>query len=462
MEKKVEAFIQARKLLHHGATILVGVSGGPDSMALLHILSGLRRKWELRLIVLTIDHGLRGEESQADTHYVKSICKEWQIECIETFLDVPSYKEKNKAGTQLAARELRYAFFKEKMAEFKADYLALGHHGDDQTETILMQLTRNVSSSVTGMQPKRDLGEGSLIRPLLSVSKQEIEAYLQEKGIDPRRDPSNAEDSYTRNYFRIHVIPHLKAKNPNLNQHMQKLSEIWLEDEAYLKTEAEKVIGTAVFLEKNPKKAVIQIDALISFPFALQRRAFHLILRYLYQEIPDGIGFIHEEQFFDLLCNPNPNASLDFPAGLMLIKAYQELIIQFPQPQSAPFYCQLQVPGQVVLPDGSTIRSSIEHSLTDESKNTFLFHADEPELPLFVRSRRPGDRMKIKGMQGSKKLKDIFIDEKIPRSERDKWPVVTDASDRIIWLAGLKKGIRESNEKAVVLIKLQYSKNGYI
>lgn len=462
MQSKVENHIRQKDLLHRGATVLLGVSGGPDSMALLYLFKELQEKWDLHLVVLTIDHGLRGSESKEDSSYVEAMCKKWKIQCIETFLDVPSYKHKKQIGTQLAAREMRYAFFEKKMEELQADYLALGHHADDQTETILMRMTRSTNpSALKGMMEKRRFGTGFLIRPLLGVTKQEIEEYLEDNKINPRRDPSNLEDAYTRNYFRLHVIPHLEKKNPNLNHTLQRLSRNVVEDDHYLREQAEKLVEEAVIFKKNPSAAVVNIDVFSSFPFALQRRAFHLILSYLYQDIPESIDYIHEDKFFDLLCSQNPNASLDFPAGLLLTKAYQKLILQFSQPQSAPFCYQLETPGQLVLPDGTIICASIEHSLAKESKDTIFLYADGVSLPLYVRTRKPGDRMSIKGLQGSKKLKDIFIDEKVPKQEREKWPVVTDACDRIVWLAGLKKGAVEVNKESGIFIKLHVDKKEY-
>lgn len=457
----MEQYIRKKKLLHRGAIVLVGVSGGPDSMALLHLLVHIRHEWNLRLVAVTIDHGLRGEESREDTAYVKKKCADWGVECIETFLDVPAYRAEHGIGTQAAAREMRYSFFEKKMEQLQADYLALGHHADDQAETMMMRFVRHTNPSVLrGMQEKRKFSRGFLIRPLFVVEKQEVEEYLAEHGIEPRRDPSNLEDAYTRNYFRLHVLPLLKAQNPQLPHHLQRLSRKWGEDEEYLEEQAKEVVEKAVSFSEIAKGAVIEIDAFLAFPRALQRRAFHLILTYLYRNIPKDIDYVHEDQFFDLLSSTNPNATVNFPAGLKLIKAYDQLAIRFPQPQSAPYQRLLKIPGRLALPNGSIIYASMENSPDEKSRQTFTFDASGIELPLIVRTRKSGDRMHVKGMRGTKKLKDIFIDEKIPKQERDEWPVVTDSQGRIIWLAGLKKGMVDQKEEPAEFIKLCYDKNG--
>ncbi|MBM7573170.1 tRNA lysidine(34) synthetase TilS [Aquibacillus albus] len=461
MDKEVLKFIKRHSLLHRNATVLVGVSGGPDSMALLHFLYTIKEEYNLRLVALSIDHGLRGNESKEDVRYVEKVCNKWKIEFIETFLDVQSYKDKERKGTQLAARELRYQFFKEKMEAYQADYLALGHHGDDQVETILMKVIRGANpQGVTGITVKRPFSNGFLVRPLLCVSKQIIEEYCSENEIDPRRDPSNKETIYTRNYFRIHILPLLKRQNPSLHKTFQRLSEAALHDQRYLEEQARQLIDEIVHFNDEKGEVSFEWIRFVEYPFALQRRSFHLILNYLYDEVPDDLYYVHEDLFFDLIHNEKANVSVDMPKNLKMVKAYQTILFYFEDQSNQTSYRNwLQIPGKVVLPDGASIIASITDNPEEDSKFVMsLPFNDNIKPPLIVRSRQAGDKLKVRGLNGSKKVKDIFIDEKIPRQLRDSWPLVVDQEGNILWLVGIRKGYSSNNSKSRDYLRLQYVK----
>lgn len=445
MEKVVHEFIEKHQLLHKGAKVLVGVSGGPDSMALLHYLFQIRAKWDLELIVLSIDHKLRGADSADDLAYVHRICKEWGIAFHEAALNVPEYEAIHRVSTEVAAREMRYQFFAEKIEELHADYLALGHHGDDQAETLLMKLVRSASSTAfTGIPVRRALAGGEIIRPLLAVTKTEIEAYCEQHKIKPRIDLTNFEVVHTRNYYRKYVLPLLKEKNSNIHITAQLLSETLQEDEAFLQKEAKKVLDKTITFNREKQMAVLEIKLFKKHDQSLQRRAFHLILNYLYDALPNQLSYAHETQFFALLKREEGNIQIDFPNALKLNKAYDKLTFYFEckYPQSASFHKTLFVPDKVQLLGGSVITAEIVDHSALEQHDSFYIATNEIALPLHVRTRQPGDRMSWKGLNGTKKLKDIFIDEKIPMNKRDSWPILVDNEGKILWLIGLRKGIR--------------------
>lgn len=447
MEQKIFSFIHKHQLLHRGAKVLVGVSGGPDSMALLHFLYENRKEWDLELTALSVNHQLRGEAAEEDLAFVEDIAKKRGIAFHGVSLDVPAYEKKHRVSTEVAAREVRYQFFAEKMEELEADYLALGHHGDDQAETLIMKLARSASSTAfSGIPVKRQFAGGKIIRPLLAVSREEIEKYCAEREIETRLDVTNLETIYTRNYYRKHVIPLLKSKNSNLHITAQRLSETIEMDEIYLEKQAKKVLNQAVIFQSGNKSAVLDINAFLKHDQPLQRRAFQLILNYLYKTLPNQLSYIHEEQFFTLLSNREGNVQIHFPKGLQLNRAYNKLTFTFDNQhlKHTPFHEILEVPGHMRLPDGSILRSDIAEHSEEEHRHSIFIAMSEVSLPLHVRTRRPGDRMAWKGLQGTKKLKDIFIDEKIPISERNSWPLVVDNQGKIIWLIGLRKGIQES------------------
>lgn len=216
MDNAVRAFIKRHQLVRSHTTVLLAVSGGPDSMALLHFFYKMRTAWDLRLIAVSIDHGLRGQESLDDLHFVRRACQKRGIEFAGTSLDVPAYQAEKQVGTQKAARDMRYQFFAEQMNLYQADYLAFGHHADDQLETMLMGLIHSASvKSLAGIPVERAFASGKIIRPFLGVTKDQIERYCRQHALEPRRDPSNASDTYTRNDYRHNILPLLKAKNHN-------------------------------------------------------------------------------------------------------------------------------------------------------------------------------------------------------------------------------------------------------
>ncbi|GGK01164.1 tRNA(Ile)-lysidine synthase [Lentibacillus kapialis] len=459
MENIVRAFIKRHQLIKEHSTIMVAVSGGPDSMALLHFFWNLREEWHLRLMAISVDHQLRSEESLEDLEYVKAFCRERDIMFIGTSLDVPAYKQEWKMGTQVAARDLRYQFFGDQMMLYGADCLALGHHGDDQTETMVMGLVNSASAkSLRGMPLERDFASGKIIRPFLCVTKESIEHYCREHAIIPRRDPSNNELTYTRNYFRNKVLPLLKDKNPNLHQTTRHLSCSLQEDEKFLEQEAEKMAKQTVIFDDQNTVVHLNIQTFLSYPRSLQRRVFHLILNYLYNDIPKKISYVHEEQFLTMLNANHGSTRIDFPECLKLERSYQHMAFYFKNEQNSSFFyhMMIELPGETVLPDGMTL--SAEITGRPRMKDDFIYVCDQEAvaLPLHIRTRKPGDRLRWKGLNGSKKVKDIFIDAKIPLHTRDTWPVITDNNDNVLWLAGLKKGLPPKQADTGTYIQLSF------
>ncbi|WP_040912513.1 tRNA lysidine(34) synthetase TilS [Lentibacillus jeotgali] len=459
MDNTVRAFIKRYQLVNKHSTVLIAVSGGPDSMALLHFFWSVREEWNLRVIAVSVDHQLRGGESLEDLEYVKELCRGRNIEFIGTSLDVPAYKQERQMGTQIAARELRYQFFAEQMRLYDADCLALGHHGDDQVETVLMGLVHSASvKSLAGMPLERNFASGKIIRPFLCVTKESIEHYCREHAITPRRDPSNDDITYTRNYYRNKVLPLLKNKNQNLHRTIQHLSRSLQEDEKFLGHEAEQMAEEMVIFDEQKIAVHFNTQTFLSYPQSLQRRVFHLILNYLYSNLPEKMSYVHEEQFFKMLNASHGNMRIDFPNRLKLERSYQSTSFYFEneQTQSFSYHMLVELPGETVLPDGGVM--SAEMTGIPRMKDGMVYVCDKEAvaLPLHIRTRKPGDRLRWKGLNGSKKVKDIFIDAKIPLNERDTWPVITDNNDTVLWLAGLKKGTPLTQTDSGMYIQLSF------
>lgn len=461
MEQNVYPFIEKHELLHIGAKVLVGVSGGPDSMALLHLLHQMKDKWQLEIEVLSVDHQLRGEDSAADFNYVREVCLELGLPFHGTKLDVAKFSEEMRLSIEVAARELRYQFFQEKMEETGGDYLALGHHGDDQIETLVMKLVRTASSTAfQGIPVKRPFAGGMIIRPLLSVTKEEIETYCERYGIIPRIDATNLETEHTRNYYRHMVIPLLKEKNNNIHQTAQYLSETLEEDEQYLQKQAEKVLKNTTTFDHGKKQVLLNLHTFNTYDRPLQRRTFHLILNYLYEKLPSQLSYVHEEQFFRLIQEQSGSVQVDFPNSLKLERVYDKLYFHFDDShhqQFETFSKALSVPGTTILPNGAKVTVTYAKKQDVETRYSFYVPLVDFTLPLYVRTRRDGDRMSWKGLQGTKKIKDIFIDAKIPLQKRKVWPLIVDNEGKILWLIGLKKG-KTTNSDNGQFLYIQYEK----
>ncbi|MCP3029678.1 tRNA lysidine(34) synthetase TilS [Halobacillus sp. A5] len=458
--KDVEIFINKHELLQSNHRVVLAVSGGPDSLALFHYFLQIKAKYQLSLVIASVDHGLRGDESKQDLEYVKLLAENWGVPFCGTTVDVSSYKKETGMGTQEAAREMRYRFLAKVMEEVKADKLAFGHHGDDQAETMLMQVTRSaMPEAVHGMPVKRPFSCGEIIRPFLCLNKEQLLNYCTENHLKPRFDPSNEEDDYTRNAFRKQVLPFLKSLNPKLHQHMQGLSERFSQERSYIQEQAGQVLQIAEMAGGKGGFTQFSKTAFQKHPLALQRSAFHLILNYLYGNQIEEISYLHEEMFFHLLDEQKPNASLDFPKGLKVVRAYDEITFTFnPEPEKTAFEHTLYIGEQVSLPDGSTISLEAGGDPREQEGYEYVCDSHHVSLPLIVRNRKPGDRMILRGMNGSKKVKDIFIDQKIPAQLRGTWPVVTDHDGQILWLVGLKKGEGCTRNPSGTWLRLQYKK----
>ncbi|TMW69941.1 tRNA lysidine(34) synthetase TilS [Alteribacter natronophilus] len=459
MKQTVDRFIEKHGLLSAGAKVLAAVSGGPDSAALLHYLVSRKEELGLRLLVLHVDHGLRGAASRQDRMFVETLSRSHGVQCITAEPDVKKEAEKSGTSLQEAARYCRYRFFEQVMNEYEGDYLVTAHHGDDQVETMLMRQVRGAAGGMKGIPVKRPFAAGILVRPFLAVEKDSLIAYCRENGIEYRIDPTNEKDSYTRNRFRKEVLPFLKEENPKVHERFQQQSEWLAEDDDFLGELAEEGLEKAV-TGKNPEQVTLSIPEFLSMPNPLQRRAFHLILNYLSKDTEKSMArSIHMNAFSDLLRQTHPSGNLDLPGAVSVRRSYGVCVISSgaESPGRNTDSWQLPESGMVVFKEGkievSNALSEEYSSPVPESLWTYYGDRNLLRLPLTVRFRKAGDRLVPFGMTGSRKLKDLLIDKKVPRDLRDRWPVITDADDRILWLPGLARAacacLTESTETAL-------------
>lgn len=447
MEKKVFTYIKEKKLIQKDSTILVAVSGGPDSLALLHFLWRHQKALGASISAITVDHQLRSGTSAADAQFVANTCRLWDIPCKIVKVDVAAYKKTYKTGTQIAARELRYEAFHKQMIRNNIDYLAFGHHADDQIETVLMALLKTTHvHNLGGMPEKRSFADGEIIRPFLSVEKNDIMDYAVKHGLHPRIDETNAEKDYLRNRLRADILPLLKQENPNLSVTIGKLAANIQEDSAFLEVEAKNALKHCVRMNHNQEKAIIHATILQTHPLSLQRKVYRLTLDYLYDTLPENLSYKHEETFLTLL-RENKNRMVDFPRGMVVEKSYDKVYMFFSKLKAkliSPYYLE-KPPSRIRLQDGTEITCATVHAGevldSDKSNNLYTYICSETEVcfPLSVRPVKTGERMTYDGLSGTKKVQRIFIDEKVPRYKRATWPILTDATGEVLWVIGLKK-----------------------
>lgn len=456
LNEKVWPFIERHQLIRSHSKVLVAVSGGADSLLLLHYMAFLSEKLALKLHVVTVDHQLRGEESRRDALFVQSLCAKLQIPCTIKRVNVKDRMRQEQESTQIAARKLRYEIWQEMMQKDGYHYLALGHHGDDQLETMLMRLTHfGRPSSFQGIPVKRPFSSGSIIRPLLCLSKDEIYQFCHELEIVPREDPSNLSIDYERNFFRHQILPSIKERNQVAHHLVQSLTERLQEDEEFLQNEAYKLVEASVHKSTKPRSVTLHIPSFQEYAIALQRRAFHLILNYLYTTAPNVITVQHEDDFFSLLHQTKSNAKLHFPSGLEVRKHYESVTFAFRDDDKLALSSKkIQVPGVTELDNGAKIKTEIVTDCIDEASHQMLIPFIEGELS--IRGRKAGDRMAIRGLNGHQKLKDLFINEKIPTFKRDNWPLLVDENDQILWVIGLRKADISTGQQTEQYILLTY------
>ncbi len=422
--EEVYNFIKNKIGLEPNDTIVVGVSGGPDSMALLYILNEFKKKLDLKIVCAHVNHNKRVESEQEKID-LENYCKANNI--IFEYIKITKWGDDNFHNE---ARSVRYNFFEELVMNYGAKYLMTAHQGDDLIETILMRIVRGSTlKGYSGFSRIVDKGTYKIVRPLITVTKDEIMEFDKANGIKYAIDQSNNEDHYTRNRYRHTVLPFLKHEDPKVHKKFLKYSEILLEYSDYVDKEANKVFNK-VFINGN-----LDIDKFNELDNIIQTKIIYTILEKIYGDDLLIIGAVHVELIFDLIKSNKSNSIVHLPNNVIVIKSYNELSFSFDDDESSEY--EIEIDGRVNLPNGKIIE--IVDECIDTSNYTIRLNSNEVKLPLYVRNRKDGDRIEVKGLNGTKKVKDIFIDEKIKISDRDSWPVVLDATDKIVWIPGLKK-----------------------
>jgi len=421
--------------------VVIGVSGGPDSMALLNLLLELKKETNINIICAHVNHNIR-KESNSEEEFIKEYCKingiTFEIMKIETYGDDNFHNE---------ARTKRYEFFEKIVKKYNAKYLFTAHHADDLIETILMRISRGSTiKGYSGFQKETEFEGYKVIRPLYSVTKDEILKYNKDNKIKYVTDLSNEKDTYTRNRYRKYILPFLKKEDPNIHEKFEKFANTLLEHNSYVEKQAKKEMKD-VYVQQT-----INIIKYLKLEEIIQKKIINVILESVYHDDLMLITDVHVDLIHKLIINEKPNLYIHLPNNMCVVKSYNNVVLKKEVTTKDDY--EIEISKYVNLPNGKNLEIVEDSNLT--SNFICRLNSKEIKLPLYVRNKKNGDKIKVKGMLGSKKIKEIFIENKIPTEDRETWPVVLDSSDTIVWVPGLKKSTFDKDKKEIYDIIIRY------
>ena len=428
-------------ILKKNDIIVVATSGGPDSMCLVHLLWKLKDELDLNIIVAHVNHKLR-VESEEEKVFVEEYAKEHGLPF--EYMEIKEYSHDN---LEREAREKRYEFFKKVVKKYHAKYLMTAHHGDDLVETIMMRLVRGSSlKGYGGFKEIALMNNYKIVRPLIRVTKDEILEYMEDNHLKYYVDESNYSLDYTRNRYRMEVLPFLKAENSNVHLKFLKFSQELNEVNLFL----DKYIVNTLKEIKDDSKG-IDIKKLLKLGDFLAKKVIEYELSLVYGNNLFFVSDKHTEQIFKLIKGDKSNSEINLPNGFVARKIYNRLKIEHNKEWQTFSY--ILDSDEVKIPSGK-----IRVIKKSASKSNYVIRlcSEDIKLPIIVRSRKNGDKMAVKKMRGTKKIKDIFIDEKVPMDKREIFPIVTDSENNILWLPGVKKSKFDVESNGICDIILQY------
>lgn len=419
-----ETIAYLKSLLKEEDTIVIGLSGGPDSMCLLDIIRSLNKN--IKIVCAHINHNIR-QESIEEQKTIEEFCKENNLIFETTTFDK---KSEDQDYNELELREKRYNYFETLIKKYNAKYLFTAHHGDDLVETVLMRISRGSNlKGYTGFQVETKKKNYKVIKPLIFMTKEDINEYNKNNKIPYVLDKTNDEDNYTRNRYRHNVLPFLKSENENIHLKYLKFSRELLTYYEYV----DKVINKEI--EKRFEKNILDIEGFTRLDKLIQTKIIEYILDDNYIDNLYLVSDKHVNLILNIIDNPKPNIEINLPDNLRITKSYNTLKITRNKKSNQEY--NIPIVEETSLPNGKTIRIVKD---TENNSNFYIrLNSKELTLPLYVRTRKEGDKMFVKNMDSSKKVKDIFINSKLSKEERDTQPIVTDKEGNIVWLPGLKK-----------------------
>jgi tRNA(Ile)-lysidine synthase len=439
--RAVEATIRQHHMLDQGVGVVVGVSGGPDSVALLHLLSRLSPRWSLRLVVAHLNHKLRGPAADAEADFVATLASGLGVPCETSAQDVARFASNHRLSIQEAARAVRYAFYDEVASAHSASRIALGHHAGDNAESILIHLFRGTGPlGLSGIPPVR---EERIIRPLLDVTRRQILTFLEDQGLPYVEDSSNADLKYLRNRIRHELLPELKKHyNPNIDAALSRLSSILRDEEHFWNHQVEQAFQDSR-LEQGADGVCLSAAVLRHLHPALLRRVVRKAIAALLGNLR-RLDHAHVEAVSSLITAPSHSGHLHLPLGVRVLRAGARVRFSLAGPD-VPVSFEYRIDGLETtwireIDTLLTISECPPSEIPDPRAcpgDTALFDRTTVSFPMTVRSLKEGDRFRPLGLTGSQKVKTFFINQKVPRPMRSRCPILI-SGGKIIWLGGYR------------------------
>ena len=445
-----------------GSHILVAVSGGADSMALLHTLHGLAKSKRWRLTVAHLEHGIRGKTSREDAAFVRALALRLKIPCVMARVKVPELAKRNGISLEMAARQARYAFLARTARKVGADMIATAHTADDQAETLLLKFLRGAGrGGLSGIAPATVVSGIRVIRPLLEVPRSQIEAYLRGQNNIWREDESNTDTVFLRNRVRHELLPLLEREyNPGIRKTLQRTRDVLSAEDEWLDDLARGILAECLdesaALPPLPQgervggRVPLQSDRLSAYPLAARRRVIRLWL--FGQGVPEeGLAFDAIARVNQLAGKTTGSGTTELIGGWKVRRHYDSLLVESPREVESPtIRVKLKIIGKTVISEwGITVTTMLRPGVCREKgrgpgklpSKASLNAALLDKRNLWIRGWKPGDRMVPFGMKGSRKVQDILGDAKIPRAERHLVPVI-ECDGEIIWIPGYRIAAR--------------------
>jgi tRNA(Ile)-lysidine synthase len=441
--RTVRATVEKYNMLSGGERVVVAVSGGPDSVALLHVLWSLRATYRLELHAAHLEHGLRGEAALEDQRFVEGLCRDLGVGLTARSVDIPERAAASTLSVEAVARQVRYAFLDDVLRETRAARIATGHNANDQAETLLLNLIRG--SGISGLRGIRPAMEGTIIRPLIEARRDEILAYLAEKRLDFRTDASNEDSAYDRNRLRKVLIPLIEQEfNPRIVDSLVRTAGIFSLVAAHFDGEVE--LARRACCRSEDGRVVLSLEKFAGLAPVVTLFTLYAVLRSLEGD-DQVVSYDTLMALVNLAERSRSGSRVDVGSGISAVKEFGDLVIGRDVALPEPYELTLVIPGTTRIEQaGREVEVSVLGEAPDSgevyrSGEAAYFDLDKLSLPLTARSWREGDRIAPFGLAGSKKVHDVFVDEKIPASERASIPIICD-KDEIIWIAGVRRSER--------------------
>lgn len=465
MLDKVINYIKENKIIQQDDRILVALSGGPDSVCLLHMLYRIKDKFNLKLGAIHINHMLRGEEADKDENYIIDLCEQMGIKHYVKRINIEYIAKETNVSLETAGRNERYKAFEEIKIKDKYNKIAVAHNANDQAETILMRIMRGTGlEGLTGIKPQR---EGGIIRPILCLNRQEIEDYCEYNGLNPRIDASNYDRHYSRNRVRLDILPYMRDNfNKDIIDTLNRMTLLLQKDNEFIEGYSQKCYN--IYCKKHNNKLEILKEL-------FEKEMESIITRVViiaFKEISKSYQNFEMKHIYEIvnLASRETGKKINLTNNIICENLYGNIVLS----KNDNKYYNSCVKTEIKL-DKDNIIENIEFNnyiinfevIENKKKEKFtknnlikLFNYDKIEKEILIRYRKDGDKIIPLGMSGSKKVKDIFINSKVPREERDNTPILC-FDDKISWIVGYKTSqLFKIDSDTKMILKITVNRKG--